>query len=162
MLLNCGVGEDSWDLDFKEIQPVHPKGNQSWIFTGRTDAKAETPTLWPPDAKNWHIWKDWCWERLKAGGDGWMASPTQWTWVWKSSGSWWWTGKPGVLQSTGSQSRTQLSDWTELNQATIEIVEILHLLPEKFTKKDVLMPNKKIDQQTYISVLMWKLSQHFS
>ena len=50
MLLNCGVGENSWDLDFKEIQPVHSKGNQSWIFIGRTDAKAETPILWPPDA----------------------------------------------------------------------------------------------------------------
>ena len=45
-------------LDFKEIQPVHPKGNQSWIFIGRTDAEAETPILWPPDAKNWLIWKD--------------------------------------------------------------------------------------------------------
>ena len=45
-------------LDSKEIQPVHPKGNQSWIFIGRTDAKAETPILWPPDAKNWLIWKD--------------------------------------------------------------------------------------------------------
>ena len=55
-------------LDCKEIQPVHPKGNQSWIFTGRTDAEAETPILWPPDAKSWPIWKDpdsgkdWKWE----------------------------------------------------------------------------------------------------
>jgi len=45
-------------LDCKEIQSVHPKGNQSWIFIGRTDAEAETPTLWPPDVKNWLIWKD--------------------------------------------------------------------------------------------------------
>ena len=45
-------------LDCKEIQPVHPKGNQSWTFIGRTDAEAETPILWPPDAKNWLIWKD--------------------------------------------------------------------------------------------------------
>ena len=56
------------------------------------------------------MWRLWCWERLKAGGegdnsgwDGWMASPTQWTWVWVGSGSWWWTGKPGVLQSMGLQ-----------------------------------------------------------
>ena len=55
-------------LDCKEIQPVHTKGNQSWIFTGRTDAEAETPILWPPDAKSWLIWKDsdagkdWRWE----------------------------------------------------------------------------------------------------
>ena len=55
MLLNSGVGEDSWEsLDCKEIKPVHPKGNQSWIFIGRT----ETPILWPPDAKNWLIGKD--------------------------------------------------------------------------------------------------------
>ena len=53
MLLNCGVGEDSWEsLNCKDIQPVIPKGNQSWIFIGRTDAEAETPIPWPPDAKN--------------------------------------------------------------------------------------------------------------
>ena len=45
-------------LDSKEIQPIHPKGNQCWIFIGKTEAKAETPILWPPDVKNWHIWKD--------------------------------------------------------------------------------------------------------
>ena len=44
-------------LDFKEIQPVHPKGNQSWVFFGRTDVEAEALILWPPDAKNWLIWK---------------------------------------------------------------------------------------------------------
>ena len=109
-------------LDSKEIQPVHPKGNQSWILIGRTDAEAETLILWPPDAKSWLIGKDP--ERLKAGGegdnrgwDGWMVSLTQWTWVWVSSGSWWWTGKPGVLQSVGSQ--TVEHDWvTELNWTT--------------------------------------------
>ena len=68
VLLNC-VGEDSWESPpSKEIQPVHPKGDQSWIFIGRTDAEAETPIVWPPDAKNWLIWKDpdagkdWRWE----------------------------------------------------------------------------------------------------
>ena len=73
-------------LDCKEIKPVHPKGNQPWIFIGRTNAEAETPILWPPDAKEPNHWKrPWCWERLKAGRegddrgrDGWMASPTQW------------------------------------------------------------------------------------
>ena len=59
MFLNCGVGEDSWDfLDCKEIQSVHPKGNQSWILIGRTDAESEAPILWPPDVKNWLIGKD--------------------------------------------------------------------------------------------------------
>ena len=91
----------------KEIQPVHPKGDQSWIFTGRTDAEAEAPVLWPPDVKNWLTGKDsdagqdWGWEKGKTEDDMvvWMASPTRWTWVWVSSGSWWWTGKPGTLQS---------------------------------------------------------------
>ena len=69
MLLNCGVVEDSESpLDCEEIQPVHPKGNQSWIFIRRTDAEAETAILWLPDVKNWLIWKDpdagidWMWE----------------------------------------------------------------------------------------------------
>ena len=53
MLLNCGVGEDYREtLGLQDIQPVHPEGDQSWVFIGRTDAEAETPTLWPPDAKN--------------------------------------------------------------------------------------------------------------
>ena len=82
-------------LDCKEIQPVHPKGYQSWVFFGRTDAKAETPILWPPHVKSWLIGRLWCWEGLRAGGegddrgwDGWMASPTRWTWVWVNSRSW--------------------------------------------------------------------------
>ena len=59
MLLNCGVGDTlESPLDSKKIQPVHPKGNQSWIFTGRTDAEAEAPKLWPPDVKNWITGKD--------------------------------------------------------------------------------------------------------
>ena len=98
-------------LNCKEIQPVHPKGDQSWIFIGRTDVEAETPILWPPDGKNWLIWKDpddgkdWSREEKETTGwDGWMASLTQWTWVGVSSRSWWWTGKPDVLQSMGSQS----------------------------------------------------------
>ena len=100
------------ELDCKEIQLVNPKGNQPWIFIGRIDAEAETPMLWLPDVKNWlRIRKrPWSWERLKAGGDGddrgqdgWMASPTRWTWVWASSESWWYIGKHGVFQSTGSQ-----------------------------------------------------------
>ena len=108
-------------LDCKEIQPVHAKGDQSWIFTVSSDTEAKTPIIWPPDAKKTHLKRPWCWERLKVGGevanrgwDGWMTSPTRWTWVWANSRSWWWTGKPGVLQSMGSQ--TVRHDWvSELN-----------------------------------------------
>ena len=108
-------------LDCKEIQPGHPKGNQSWIFTERTDAEAETNTSATWCKELTHLKRPWCWERLRAGGewddrgwDGWMASPTQWTWVWVSSRSWWWTGRPGMLQSMGLQRVRH--DWaTELN-----------------------------------------------
>ena len=80
------------------------------------------------NANTWATWceelphskRPWCWERFKVRGegdnkgqDGWMASPTQWTWFWVNSGSWWWTGRPGLLRFMGSQSRTRLSDWTE-------------------------------------------------
>ena len=101
-------------LNCKEIKPVNPKGNQSWIFIGRTDAEAETelPMLCPPVVKNWLIGKyPDTGGKMKAGREGddrewesWMASSTQRTWVWASSRSWWWTGKPDVLQSMGSQS----------------------------------------------------------
>ena len=92
-------------LDCKEIQPVHPKGDQSWVFIGRTDAKAETPILWPPHANSLiHQKSPWCWERLRAGGkegirgwDGWMASLMQWTWTWANFRRWWGTGRPSVL-----------------------------------------------------------------
>ena len=109
-------------LDCKKIQPVHPKGNQSWMFIGRTDVEAKIPIRWPPDVKNWFIWKkpdagrDWGQEEkwTTEGLDGWMASPSQWTWVWVNSGSWWWTGRPGVLQFMGSQRSGH--DWEiELN-----------------------------------------------
>ena len=69
MLLNCGIGDDSWEaFGLQEIQPVHPKGYQSWVFIGRADFEAETPILWPLDMKSWLIWKDpdvgkdWKWQ----------------------------------------------------------------------------------------------------
>ena len=111
-------------LDCKYIQPVHPKRDQSWVFIGRTDVEAETPILWSPDVNSWLIWKDpdagidWRQEEKgMAGWDGWMASLTQWRCVWVNSGSWWWTGRPGLLWSTeswrvGHDWATELS-WTE-------------------------------------------------
>ena len=107
-------------LNCQEIQPVHSKGDHSWVFFGRTDVEAETPVLWPPHAKSWLIGKDPDAGREAGrkgddrGWDGWMASLTRWTWVWVDCGSWWWTGRPGVLWFMGSQRIRD--DWvTELN-----------------------------------------------
>ena len=109
-------------LDCKEIQPVHSKGDQSWVFIRRTDAKAETPNTLATSCKELTHWKrPWCWEGLGVGGegddrgwDGWMASLSRCTWVSVNSGSWWWTGRPGMLQFMGSQRVGH--DWeTKLN-----------------------------------------------
>ena len=109
-------------LDCKEIQPVHPKGNQSWVFIGGIDA--EIPILWPHGEKSWLIGKDPdAGKDLKARGegddrgwDGWMASPTQWTWAWVNSRNWWW--KRGLLCcSPGGHKEsdtTEQLNWTEL------------------------------------------------
>ena len=106
-------------LDCKEIQSDHPKGAQSWVFIGRTDAEAETPYF----GYLTHLKRPWCWERLKVEGEGnnrgwdcWMASLTQWTWVWVSSRSWWWRREAwGAADHGVTQSWTLLSDWTELD-----------------------------------------------
>ena len=97
-------------LDCKEIKPVNPKRNQSWIFVGRTDAEAEAPVFWPPDEKSWHIGKEPdIGKRLSAGGKGtsgwddWMAWSREWPWLWANSGSQWRTGNLGFLQSMGLQ-----------------------------------------------------------
>ena len=123
MLLNCGVGEDSWESLGLQGDPASPSWRKSvlnihwkgWCWSWNSNTLAtwcEEPT---------HLKRPWCWERLKAGGegdnrvwDGWIASPTWWTWVWVGSGSWWHTGKPGVLQLTGSQ-RVGHNWVTELN-----------------------------------------------
>ena len=123
MLLNYGIGEDSWEsrglqgdpasqFERKSVLNIHWK-NSCWSWSSNTLA------TWCKELTHWK--RPSCWERLKAGGegdnrgwDGWMASPTRWTWVWASSGSWWRTGKPGMLQSIGSQRVRQ--DWaTEQN-----------------------------------------------
>ena len=122
-------------LDCKEIQPVHPKGDQSWVFTGRTDAEAETPIVWPPHANSWLIGKDpdagRDWGQKKGTTEdemaGWHHQLDGHEWV--NSGSWWWTGRPGVLRFIGSQRVRH--DWaTELNwiESISLIVEIFFLL----------------------------------
>ena len=115
-------------LDCMEIQPVHPKGNQCWIFIGRTDAKAETPILWPPDVKNWLTGKDLMLGRLKAGGegnnrgwDGWMTSLTEWTWVWVTRRVGY--GQGGLACCSPwcheESDMTEQLNWTELIHPTI-------------------------------------------
>ena len=108
-------------LDCKEIQPVHPKGNQSWEFIGRTDAEVETPLLWPPDFITDSLEKTLMLGKIegerKRGRQRmrWLDGiTTQRTWVWVNSRSWWWTGRPVMMQSMGSQRVRH--DWvTELN-----------------------------------------------
>ena len=108
----------------KEIKPVHPKGNQSWIFIGRTDAEIEAPLLCPPDVKNWLLEnRPWCWEVLKQGGEGdrgwngWMASLTWWTWVWASSEIGDGQGSLVCYSPRGHKEldTTEWLNWTELN-----------------------------------------------
>ena len=106
-------------LDCKEIKPVHPKGNQSWIFIGSENIhwswNSNALATWCEELTHWK--RPSCWERLKAGGerdnrgwDGWMASPTGWTWIWASSRSWWWTGKPGV-HGVAESDTTEWLNW---------------------------------------------------
>ena len=110
-------------LDCKEIQSVHPIRKsvlkihwKDWCWSWNSN----TLSTWYDELT--HGKRPWCWERLRAGGegdhrgwDGWMASLIRWTWVWASSGYWWQTGKPGLLQSMGvAKSRTWLSNWSEL------------------------------------------------
>ena len=125
MLLNCGIGKgfreslglqgDPTSTSWKRlVLSVHWKDwYWSWI--------SNTLAIWWEELG--HLKRPWCWERLKVGGegddrgwDGWMASPTQWTWVWVNSGSRWWTGRPGVLQSMGLQrvGHDEWLNWTEL------------------------------------------------
>ena len=125
VLLNCGVGEDSWESLELQGDPTSPFWRRSalgflwkeWCWNSSTLATScEELTHWK---------RLWCWEGLGAGGegddrgwDGWMASLTRWTWVWVNSGRWWWTGRPGVLRFMGLQRvghdwEAELN-WTEL------------------------------------------------
>ena len=131
MLLNCDVGEDSWESlgqQGNQTSPFSKRSNQSVLKEISPDYSLEGRKLklklpyfvhWCKELTHWK--RPWCWERLKTGGEGddrrwndWMTSLTQWTCVWVNSRSWWWTGRPGMLQSMGSQRVRH--DWeTELN-----------------------------------------------
>ena len=128
ILLNCGVGEDSRESLGLQGDPTSPFERRSvlgvhwkdWCWSWNSNTLA---TWWEELT---HLNRPWCWERLKAGEgddrgwDGWMASPTRWTWVWVDSGGWWWTWRPGVLQFMGSQ-RVRHDCATELNRTDMVI-----------------------------------------
>ena len=143
MVLNCDIGEDSWES--LGLQPVHPKGNQSWIVIERIDVEAETPILWPPDAKSWLTGKKkkkTTLAQLRAGEegddrgwDGCMASLIWWTWVQASSR----TGSPGMLQSTlwNAKNQTGLSNWTELSTEKLILLTVEKTLESPLDCKDL-------------------------
>ena len=122
MLLKCGVWEDSWEsLGWQGDQTSHSQRKsvlnihwKDWCWSG----SSSTSATWCQELTLWK--RPWCSKRLKTGGegnrgwDGWMASPTGWTWFWACSGSWWWTGKPGMLHPMGLQrvGTTEQPNWT--------------------------------------------------
>ena len=123
MFLNCGVGEDSGESLGLQGDPTSPSSRKSVLNIHWKDWcwswSSSTLATWCEELT--HLKRPWCWERWKVGGeggdrgwDGWMTLPTRWTRVWVGSRSWWWTGKPGVLQSMEMQRVRH--DWaTELN-----------------------------------------------
>ena len=132
------------------------------MFIGRTDVEAETPVLWSWCEDLTHLKRPWCWERLRAGGEGgdrgwddWMASPTQWTWVWVDSGSWWWTGSPGLLRFMWSQRVRH--DWTtELNWAIAYVhAQSLQSCPTLWDLIDCSLPGSSVHGILQARILDW-------
>ena len=143
-----------FDLYFS-IQPVHSK-DQPWVFSGKNYAKAETPVLWPPHSKRWLIGqdsdaeRDWGQEEKGTTEDemaGWHHL-TQWTWVWVNSGSWWWTGRPGVLRFTGSQRvrhdwATELN-WTECTEVVARVPWNIYWINSKKRRRERGLPSSHL------------------
>ena len=128
MLSNCGAREDSWETLQQQGEQTSQSQRKSTLNIHYKDWywswSSNTLATWCEEPTHWK--RLWCWERLKAGGegdnrgwDGWMASPTQWTWVWANTRRWWRTGKPGMLQSMGSKRvghKAERLNWTELKK----------------------------------------------
>ena len=173
MLLNCGVGEDSWESLGLQGDPTSPSERRSvlgvywkdWCWSWNSNTLA----TWCKELM--HMKRSWCWERLKAGGEGddrgwngWMASLTQWRWVWVNSRNWWWTGRPGVLLFMGSQRvghdwATKLN-WTELksDQESRASVESLSTPPSRAGKDAVGEKKPWLWMLLFFLVLMWASS----
>ena len=132
-------------LDYKEIQLVHPKGNQSWIFIGRTDSEAEAQILWHLMHRNDSLEKTLILGKIEGGRrrddrgrDGCMASPTPWICVSASSGSWQWAGRPGMLQSMGSQRvGCDWLNWTD----TLSVLEWSNTALKHVSKEECNVPS---------------------
>ena len=135
----------------KKINPEHSLEGRCWSWSSNTLA------TWCEELSDWK--RPWCWARLKAGGewdkrgwDGWMASPSQWTWVWVNSGSWWWTGRPGILQFMGSQrighDRVTELNWTEEDNKPEPLGSSLSPHPQA---------TNPIEISSYISTQIYKL-----
>ena len=163
-------------LDCKEIQPVNPQGNQSWMFIGRTDVEAEAPILWTPDVKNWFTGKDpdagKYWRQEEKGmiedRDGWMASPTQWTWVWVNSRVGDGQGGLACCSPWGHKESdmTERLNWTEMDQFFFQLLKNgikSHLSTKLNVKEEMLFEIGKdygsinLHQPNYHSV-KWLLS----
>ena len=137
----------------KSVLYIHWK---EWCWSWNSNTLA----TWYEELTHWK--RPWCWEKLKAGEEGddrrwgsWMASPTGWTWVWASSGSWWWTGKPGVLQSMGSQrvghNWATALNWTEK--------EVHSNVWEKVTTKNAASDLcVSVDQSFWLFVTSWMIA----
>ena len=133
----------------KEIGPEYSLKDWCWSWNANTLATWYKLTCWK---------RPWCWERVEVGGegddrrwDGWMASPTRWTWVRVRSGSWWWTGNLGVLQTIGSQSWIRLSDWTELNKSSLSHFLLCETL---WTAAHQVPPSMEFFRQEYCTGLL--------
>ena len=150
-------------LDCKDIQPVHPKENQSWKLIERTGAEAETPILLPPDVKNWLIWKDpdagKDWRQEKGMVDGWMVSPTRWTWVWVNSGSWLVMDREAWCAAVHGVAKVG-HDWvTELNWVRPTLPCLNHLPRQCWVNTTVSVgweDSLEKERATHSSILAWE------
>ena len=178
MLLNCGVGEDSWESLGLQGDPASSSQRKSVLTIHWKDWcwswNSSTLATWCKELTPWK--RPWCWERLKVGGegddrrwDGWMVSPTQWTWVWVSFGSWWWTGKPGVLQSMGlqrvvSDSYHPIWCWTYVKSQTVLAIAdiIVKFFKNLWSRRARVYQRSRIQIVNYSQSLIWKIIRNVS
>ena len=178
MLLNCGVGEDSWESLGLQGDPTSPFWRRSALgFLWKEWCWSWSSNTLATSCKELTHWKrPWCWEGLGTGGegddrgwDGWIASLTRWTWVWVNSGGWWWTGRPGMLWFMGSQRvrHDWVSDWTVLNWIYHKHAFLPGLRKHLLYKMPLYRMQKKINRiDIYINIAWLTLhintrSQHF-